>query len=424
MNKRPIKTFVDVERALAPYMSIVGKKDTTVQRMQPLMERLGRPEKKLRVIHIAGTSGKTSTAYYIADMLKTTGKRVGLTVSPHVQTMNERVQIDLEPLPEALFCKEMETFLGLIDGVDPQPTYFEVLAAFAYWYFAKSEVDYAVIETGVGGLYDASNVAHREDKICVITDIGLDHMQLLGESIAEIAAQKAGIIHTKNQVFMHEQSSEVMHVFQDKAKHVGAILNTLSINDKKGSVFKTRNKLPLYQQRNWQLACSVANYIATHDHFNIPANYDPTTVWIPGRMQVLQEKGKTIVLDGAHNAQKMEAFVKSFQDKYGTIKVPILIALKNGKEYETVLPLLKPICSVLIVTTFKVPSSAPLSPVDPEMLGVSARKIGFEEVIVVTEPHKAYEQLLHLQYEVVIVTGSFYLLGNVLGQKPNAPQGL
>lgn len=424
MDKRALKSFADVERALAPYMSIVGKKDTTVQRMQPLMERLGNPQNNLRIIHIAGTSGKTSTAYYIADLLKATGKRVGLTVSPHVQTINERVQIDLEPLPETLFCKQMEIFLGLIEGVNPRPTYFEILAAFAYWYFAKSEVDYAVIETGVGGLHDASNVAQKQDKICVITDIGFDHTQLLGESIAEIAAQKAGIIHSGNQVFMHEQPDEVMQVFQKKVNDERATLNTLSINDRKAAYNKTSDRLPLYQQRNWQLACSVVDHVASLDRLSIPAHYDPTTVWIPGRMQVLQEKGKTIVLDGAHNAQKMEAFVGSFQNKFGRIKVPILIALKNGKEYESVLPLLKPICSLLVVTTFEVPSSAPLSPVDPEVLAVAARNIGINNVVTVLEPNKAYRQLLTEASEIIVVTGSFYLLGNILAQKPSLTPAL
>jgi dihydrofolate synthase / folylpolyglutamate synthase len=424
MDKRALKTFADVERAMAPYMSVGAKKDTTVERMQPLMERLGHPEKKLRIIHIAGTSGKTSTAYYIADLLKATGKRVGLTVSPHVQTINERVQINLELLPEAEFCSLIEQFLELVGDINPQPTYFELLAAFAYWHFAKSELDYAVIETGVGGLHDASNIANSPEKICVITDIGLDHTQLLGESIAEIAAQKAGIIYAGNQVFMYQQSDEVMDVFQKKMKEVRATLNTLSINDNNLELVEASNGLPLFQQRNWQLARSVVEYIASKDHLHIPANYDPASVWIPGRMQILKLRDKTVVLDGAHNAQKMEAFVTSFQKKYGSIKVPVLIALKNGKEYKTVLPLLKPICSALVVTIFEVPASAPLSPVDPEMLAEAARKIGIRNVRVVSEPTSAYEQLITEASDVAVVTGSFYLLGNILDQKPNLPPAL
>lgn len=412
MDKRPNTSFADIEGALAPYMSIVGKKDTTVKRMQPLMERLGNPQRELRIIHIAGTSGKTSTAYYIADLLKASGKRVGLTVSPHVQTINERFQIDLEPVSEEIFCKQMEKFFSLIEELDPQPSYFEILAAFAYWYFAQAGVEYAVIETGVGGLHDASNIAQTEDKTCVITDIGFDHMQLLGESIEEIAAQKAGIIYPYNQVFMYQQSSEIMQVFQQKANDERAILNTLS-NTAIPNEFEEVSALPLYQQRNWLLAYKVFRHVAQLDNLSLPAHYKPS-VQIPGRMQVRQFRGKNILLDGAHNAQKIGAFVQSFQALYPRKKVPILLALKQGKEFETVLPLLRPICSTLLVTKFMVPAHAPLTFVTPDALMKAARTLGFASVSSFTTPEEALAALLRLPDDTAVVTGSFYLLGNVL----------
>ena len=146
--------------------------------MQAFMEYLGNPQDKVQVIHVAGTSGKTSTCYYIAALLHGAGYKVGHTVSPHVDEINERVQINLEPLPETQFCEALSEFSDLVAGFDQQLSYFEVMVALAYWYFAKVGVDYAVIEVGLGGRIDGTNVVTRGDKISVITNIGFDHTKI------------------------------------------------------------------------------------------------------------------------------------------------------------------------------------------------------------------------------------------------------
>lgn len=417
-----LHTFQDVEDALAKYIPatrLITGKDITLVRMKPLMQKLGHPERKLKIIHVAGTSGKTSTCYYLSALLQAAGKNVGLTVSPHVVTINERLQINLQPLPEKEFSAELEEFLKLINNVEPEPTYFELLIAFVYWYFAKIKVDYAVMETGLGGLHDATNLASQPDKVCVITDIGFDHMHVLGNKLSQIATQKAGIMHRGNQVFTYGQSDEVDDVFKNYALEQGATLNMLSeLKIRKAfedsEVFKT---LPNFQQRNWLLANQVFKYVGQRD--TLPALSetklnDTMRVQVPGRMDVRTVNGKTVILDGAHNEQKMQAFVASFQKLYPGKKAAILLGLKEGKEYESVLPLLKPICSQLVVTSFATTQDLPIRAIKPSILAEAAQKLKFSNVVVEPNTQKALDLLMNSKADTVVVTGSFYLLGNLM----------
>ena len=413
-----INNLDEANQALAAYIpqarELLGK-DLSLERMQPMLDRLDRPENKLKIIHVAGTSGKTSTTYYIASLLVAAGKKVGHTVSPHVDSVTERVQVDLKPLGEDVFCRELGEFLDLIEGIEPRPTYFELLIAFVYWYFAKIGVDYAVIETGLGGSFDSTNVAGKSDKICVVTDIGLDHIRVLGNTLTEIAGQKAGIIHSDNQVFMYKQSPAVMEVFRTRTKEANGILNMLSNFDdlSRGVKIPEFTKLPEYQKRNFLLAFEVCNYISVRD--SLPSFSDgqlakSMEVQIPGRMDRRIVGGKTIVMDGAHNEQKMTAFMNSFQKLYPNQKAAVLLSLKEGKEYQAVLPLLKPICSQLIVTTFKVAQDLPAVSMDPYKLAQEAKNIGFSEVLVNPDYRNGYEHLLAAPGDLAIITGSFYLL--------------
>ena len=404
------KSIAEAEQVLATYVPQVKEllgKDLTLVRMEPLLAALDNPQNKLRIIHVAGTSGKTSTTYYVAALLKEAGKKVGHTVSPHIDSVTERIQIDLQPLSEAEFCHSLDEFLDLIKDVDPKPTYFELLIAFVYWYFAKAGVDYAVIETGLGGSFDATNVTQGPDKVCVITDIGFDHMHVLGKTVVEIAAQKAGIIHTDNQVFMHKQSLEVMKVFEERCHSQQAMLNVVS------NTFENDGELPAYQQRNWHLAKAVYDYVAERDFLPVLSGEHlalTKQIQVPGRMDIRQVADKTLVMDGAHNEQKTEAFASSFQKLFPDKKAAFLLALKEGKEYEAVLPLLKPICSRLIVTTFDTAQDLPATSIDPKILAAEAVKHGFSTIQLETDPKKAYELLMTAEEKFVVITGSFYLL--------------
>ncbi len=412
-----INNFAEAEAALQPYVPLVGQltgKDTTLERIEPLMKLAGNPERELKIIHIAGTSGKTSTAYYAAALLQAGGQKVGLTVSPHVDSITERVQINGQPLPEAEFCREIEEFLKIVEQTEQPPSYFELLYAFALWVFARHKVDYAVVETGMGGLYDATNVAARPDKVCVITDIGLDHMHILGHTIPEITAQKIGIVHPGNTVLMYEQAPAVMTVVREwLAKQPGAQLLPTNEDIQRADSPVLLDGSPLYQQRNWLLAAYAYKFVANRDklpHLTSQVLQDTLLVQVPGRMDTQTINGKTIVMDGAHNEQKMTAFTKSFKKCYPGIKPTILIALKTGKEFQAVVPLLAPLASRVIVTAFKTSQDLPAVSMDPDQLAKAFEKAGAKNVSVIPGLQAAYAKLIEQTDKVGIVTGSFYLL--------------
>lgn len=414
-----IRSIADAERALLPFVPLVARltgKDTTLERIMPLMDLLGNPEKGLKIIHIAGTSGKTSTAYYMAALLSTANKRVGLTVSPHVDSITERVQIEGKPISEIKFCTYLDEYLEIIKEAPERPSYFELLYAFSLWIFDREKVDYAVVETGMGGLYDATNVTTRPDKVCVITDIGFDHMHILGHTLPEIAYQKIGIVHKGNAVLTFTKSPEIMRVFNDRIKKVGATLYDTTEQAQRDKLSVNITAMPKYQQRNWLLACYTYTYLQNRDgliSLTRQALVKSQTIYIPGRMDVRELGGKIVVMDGAHNAQKMTMFLQSFNVLYPGIKPAILLAMKEGKEYCEVVPLISAAASRVILTTFQTSQDLPARSIDPDLL---ASEFGINPTLpvrVIPDLKQAYEALLTSPDKICIITGSFYLLSQI-----------
>jgi dihydrofolate synthase/folylpolyglutamate synthase len=415
-----ITTLSQAEQALALYRPAVKEflgKDMSLDRMRPLMALLGNPERKLRVVHVAGTSGKTSTSHFIAHMLHMTGSKVGLTASPHVDSLLERVQVGDQPIAEAEFCAHLTEFLASIKNVEPRPTYYELLVAFVYWYFDKVQVDFAVVETGLGGLYDGTNIADSPHKICVITDIGFDHMKVLGDTLPEIAKQKAGIIHQGNYALMFEQSPEIMQVFQGHCQHVGATLQVVS--PKLITDFSFGPQMPLYQQRNWTLAWSTYQYLA--NRYNLPVIQASQleasrTVHIPGRMEIVRQGDKTIIYDGAHNAQKMAAFIQSFRQLYPAVKPSVLLSVRDRKDFRDVVVQLFDIAEEIILTSFHVSQDIEHRNAHLGEMQTFCHEQGYDNVITEPDQIQAYRRLLNTTSGVGVVTGSFYLIHQIKQQ--------
>lgn len=411
----------EAEAALQPYFALVattGGKNITIARMEKLMAHIGNPERQLRVVHIAGTSGKTSTTYYTAALLRTTGKKVGHTVSPHIESLAERIAIDGTSLPEDKFCKYLEAFLVLIADAPETPSWFELIIAFTYWVFTQEQVEYAVVETGLGGLQDATNVAARADKLCIITDIGFDHMDVLGNEITSIAYQKAGIVHDGNTVIMYDQSAEIMQVIrywvsqQENAELLAFEQSRLE------TVWagKFIEHFPDYQKRNWLLAFAAYRFIAMRDELPLPGEdeeYSTQRTRIPGRMDITHTDGKTIIMDGAHNAQKMRAFVDSFKLLYPNKKIPLLVALKEGKEVNDIAPIVAEIAQEVILTRFQHMQDVPHQAIEPAKMLPIFEKAKIPKVTVEPDAVAAYEQLLQGVEDIGVVTGSFYLIADL-----------
>jgi dihydrofolate synthase/folylpolyglutamate synthase len=413
-----IRNLAEANAALLPYISpipVMTGNDLKLERVLRLMEVLGKPQDKLQVIHIAGTSGKTSTAYYVAELLTAGGKKTGLTISPHVDSINERIQINGTPLPEAEFCRELSDFLEILRRAKQSPSYFELLYAFAMWVFVRQGVDYAVVETGIGGLLDATNVTGRADKICVITDIGFDHMDILGGTLAGIAAQKAGIIHDRNNVFIYEQAEEVMRVVREQAAKNKAPLHVIDEKSEK-KADKDLEAMTGYQRRNWLLAYSVYRHLEKCDnlqHLTSQVLQKTQHIRIPGRMDTRNIKDKTLVMDGAHNVQKMSAFISSFQHLYPGVKPAVLLSLRDSKDYQDLVPLLLLFAGRIITTAFDTTQDSQAVSMDPEALAQAFRSAGTTPIEVMPDQHKAFEALLAAPEQTCVITGSFYLLGQI-----------
>lgn len=401
-----MKSFAEVEKAVNSYaMSLDRSSSYSLERIIALLEALGNPQEKFKTVHIAGTSGKTSTSYYTAAMLEKAGYKVGLSVSPYVNDMNERVQIGTEPLPETLFCQEFSQFFEILNKLSIRPTYFELFVSFAYWYFAKAGVEYAVMEVGLGGLLDGTNVIRREDKVCIITDIGLDHISVLGGTIKEVAAQKAGIIQPHNHVFIYRQSSEIDTQIQARAREKHAIIHYADAKPAQECL----------QRRNWNLAQTACEYILDRDGKERPASeawLQTAYITIPGRQETLKYKEKTIILDGAHNAQKTDFLVESFRARYPDESPAVLLAIGANKDIHVqgMAQSLGILANFTIITTFSKGGDTPYPSIDPEEIAKY-----FDEQCVTVEPdlQRAIEALLAREEKILLVTGSLYLVGAV-----------
>ncbi|HSW85407.1 MAG TPA: Mur ligase family protein [Candidatus Saccharimonadales bacterium] len=415
-----IRNLKEAEAALLPYVPLVKQftgQNITLKRIRPLMKLLGNPQDQLKIIHIAGTSGKTSTAYYMSALIFASGQRVGLTISPHVDKITERIQVNGRPISDEEFCEQLSKFLEIVQRSNLQPTYFELVYAFAIWVLNKHKVDYAVVETGLGGLHDATNVAERSDKICILTDIGFDHTEILGKTLAEIATQKVGIVHEENQVFIYRQAVEVMKVVEHWLSEHQATLHIVKENSNPENA---NSKMPAYQLRNWNLAFNTYQYLVDRDklqHLTRQALAKTQSITIPGRMEIKQLENKTLLMDGAHNFQKMSAFIVSFNKLYPNSIPTILLALKKDKDLRKLLPLIISFADKIIVTKFKTTQDLPVESMDPKILANALHKAGAKNVVNIPEHDIALEVLLKSPTSVVVITGSFYLLSQIRSNK-------
>lgn len=385
--------------------------------MAEIMDYLGNPQDSYKVIHIAGTSGKTSTAYYVAALLTAAGKKTGLAVSPHVDALNERVQVVMRPLPEAVFIHEMNEFLTLMDRSGMELSYFEILTAFAFWEFARQRVEYAVIEVGVGGLLDNTNVIARDDKVCVLTDIGYDHMGVLGTTLAEIAAHKAGIIGWRNTVFTHGQEPQVMQAFAARARQMEADMHIVA--RPMAAHTAQFGFLPLFQQRNFSLARKVVRYVLDRDGGTVTREQEKLAAHtvIPARMEIRKAAGKTIVVDGAHNPQKLHALMQSVRAQYPDTDIAVLVGFAKSRtpanRSNAGIREVANVAAHIILTSFSVNRLQPHDSDSPASAAATLRDIGFAPYEIAEDPVHAFRLLLQRPEPVAVVTGSFYLLNTI-----------
>lgn len=433
-----IKTFREAENFLDQF---IPKTNTALfaagfglSRMKEFLRLLGNPQNNLKTIHIAGTSGKGSTAYLTSIALKSQGFTTGLFLSPHLTTVRERIQINNTNISEKQFVQWISFFIPFIETMKRTqygaPSWFEIVTAIAFCEFYTKKVDYAVIETGLGGLYDSTNTIENKDKLVILTKIGFDHMHVLGNTLEKIASHKAGIIQKVNTVIPIYQKPPARKVIDTKVKKEHANLyfiekdniQNIELHDY-GTVFdlKTYNLelsslhlglLGKYQAENASLALAATKFLSERDGFEFQENKLRDafkSAHFIGRFETKIVNGKTIIIDGAHNPQKMQSFISSLSNLYPNQQFNFLISFKKGKEYPEMLQEIIPVAKHIIVTEFK--SQQEFSPIaeNAEKLAIILANDGMKNFKVIPNLKKAFKESLKLD-GITVATGSLYFL--------------
>ena len=307
------------------------KKDLT--NILAFSKELNFPEKKFKSIHVGGTNGKGSTSHMLASILQEAGYKVGLYTSPHLKSFTERIRINGVEIPEekvTSFISNHKEFL-----VNQQLSFFEMTVGLAFDYFADEKVDIAIIEVGLGGRLDSTNIITPE--VAVITNIGLDHTQFLGETLPEIASEKAGIIKNKIPVIIGEEQAEVKSVFLEKAKACNAPISFASddVHDYKSDL------LGDYQKSNTKTVVAairqLKGFLISDRHITDGLLNVVKNTSLKGRWQILQQKPK-VICDTAHNTEGLTVVLNQLK-KENFKRLHFVFGVVADKKLEDVLPL-------------------------------------------------------------------------------------
>ncbi len=366
-----ILRFADYERM--PRSAIVFD----LRRVEALLERLGNPQEAAKSIHIAGTKGKGSTVAMIASILTQAGYRTGLYTSPHLLDFTERIQIDGRPIAKEAFARLVATIKPEVEAVNAlktigELTTFEILTALAFAFFKEQEVDYQVLETGLGGRLDATNVVKPE--VCAITSISFDHTDVLGDTLAQIAAEKAGIIKPGSTAVCAPQSPEAMAVIlrtcQERGVRLVRVGSDITWRRKafspegqtfqlKGLIGEYEFNLPLlgeHQLENAATAVAVAEILVERGAKISPESMARGIAQVrwPGRLQILKRKPWFLV-DGAHNADSTRRLVKALKQYFTYARALLIFGASSDKDIAGMVAELAPFPDTIIVTRSRHP---------------------------------------------------------------------
>jgi dihydrofolate synthase/folylpolyglutamate synthase len=379
-----------------------------------LAAALSNPHRAVPCAHIAGTNGKGSTAAFLASILQQAGLRTGLYTSPHLERINERIRADGEEVSDADFAAVFARVRGLIEeglatgALAAHPTFFECITAMAFVHFA-GRCDFAVYEVGLGGRLDSTNII--APAVCIITQIDFDHESFLGHSIAEIAAEKAGIIKPGVPVVCSAERSEARAVIERQARELNAPFTHLDDQPQRGDLQLVVPLPGRFQLRNARAAAAAARILAAQGFAGITdaaiERGIAATRW-PGRLERVQED-PAVYLDGTHNPAGARELAAFWQEHCAGQHIHLVYGAVRDKAVDEVAGLLFPPATTVILTaprTARAISAATLAKITAHHA---------TRVEVMAAPEDALERALALAApgDAVFVTGSLYLVGDL-----------
>lgn len=363
-----------------------------------LLEKLGNPQNDIDFIHIAGTNGKGSTAAMLSEILICAGYKTGMYTSPFIEVFNERIQINGQNIPDDELCTLTEIVKNAMQ--DDLVSEFAFITAMAFLYFKRNNCDYVVLETGMGGKLDATNII-SSPKIAVLTSISLDHTQYLGDTIEKIAVEKCGIIKENCTVVSYPNTS-VIHIIKAAAKEKNAVLIVADVPTvtPNGFIYKGKKyELALkgnYQPQNASVATEAARALNISETF---ISEGLKNVYWPARFEFIS---KNIVIDGGHNSDGIDALVKSLLslDK----KITAVTAMMSDKSCEECIKKIATVSETVITTELDIPRCESASTLASYCKGIP-----------IHSPKKALQKAISLAGDdgIVCVCGSLYLAGEI-----------
>jgi dihydrofolate synthase/folylpolyglutamate synthase len=427
-----ISSYTDAERYLESTINETASVRTEykLDRMHVLLRNLGDPHRAFPSVHVGGTSGKGSTSTMIASALQADGKRTGLHTKPHLHAMTERARIDGTAIAPERFTALLDEMMPAIErtaGTHGRPTYYETLLALAFAYFAVERVDVAVIEVGLGGRLDGTNVLLP--RVAAITSVGFDHTDVLGTTIEEIAREKAGIAKPGVPLVVGQVAQSAAAVIENVAAQAGAPivyvrdavrLGVVESHGAAPSLVATTQRstyrfglgvLGSFQRRNAATAIAVLEQLGD----DLRPNGDAiarglSAVTLPGRMELLRTK-PDIVLDIAHNAEKAQSLAASLAESFPGRRFHFVVAIGVSKDARAIVEAFAALPSSFTFTSFETQGRSATPPAQlatlAATLGVHGRAIADPiEALTVARRVAAYD-------DVVVVTGSTFVVARL-----------
>ncbi|MQA87817.1 MAG: dihydrofolate synthase [Streptosporangiales bacterium] len=429
-------TLKDVERELFARWPETQLQPST-ERIRALMDLLGGPQHGYPVIHVTGTNGKTSTARMIDALLRARDLRVGRFTSPHLETIRERISVDGEPLDAEGFVgayEDVRPYVEMVDASHEVPmSYFEVLTGMAYAAFAETPVDVAVVEVGMGGSWDATNVA--DGAVAVVTPIAIDHTRYLGNTVEQIAGEKAGIIKAGSTAVLAHQQVPVAEILLRRAAEVGSVVareglefgvtgRDLAVGGQQLSLRGLRASydqvfLPLFgAHQAGNAACALA---AVEAFTGGEQELDPDIVRAgfadvrsPGRLERIRTS-PAILVDATHNPAGMAATAEALAESFTFTRLVGVVAMMADKDVRGMLEALEPVLAEIVVTR----NSSPRSMGVDELAGLAEEIFGPDRVHAAARLDDAVDQAVAAAEELgelagagVLVTGSVVTAGD------------